>query len=143
MSEKKYKRSFFDKSLNFFCYMILAYFVVGEFSHLYRSLDTIDQSPELYEKHFSVSSTFPFVGSYFLMKPKDYNPKYHYPLVVVLHGAGSAHAYAAESLAQLEFRNIYPFFVMVPIAPNRAFWATPKDKNYQMVRNIPYPDHLP
>jgi len=54
----------------------------------------------------------------------------------------SSFRYAAEALARPEFRNKYPFFVMVPIAPKRAFWATPKDKAYQMKRNIPYPDHL-
>ena len=142
MSKQKPKRSLFDHFINIFCVLILLYFVVNEFSHLYRSLDTINVAPEKYERHYSLSSTFPFVGSYFLMKPKGYDPKYKYPLVVVLHGV-SKHAYAAEALAQDKFRNIYPFFVMVPIAPKRAFWATPKDKAYQMVRNIPYPDHMP
>ncbi len=139
----KRERSLGDKLINVFAFLILMFFVVNEFSHLYRSLHTIDIAPELYEHHHSVSSNFPFVGSYYLMKPKNYDPKYKYPLVIVLHGAGSNHAYAAEALATPSFRSKYPFFVMVPIAPKRAFWATPNDKAYQMQRNIPYPDHLP
>ena len=142
MSQEKPKRSLFDKVINVFAIVIIVVLTVNEFSHLWRSLDTINAAPEKYEHHYSLSSTFPFVGSYYLMKPKNYNPKYKCPLVVVLHGV-STHAYAAEELSKPKFRNTYPFFVMVPIAPKRAFWATPNDKAYQMVRNIPYPDHLP
>ncbi len=141
MSGKK-KRSLGDKLINAFAILILMFFVANEFSHLYRTLHTIDIAPDLYEHHYSTSSTFPFVGSYYLMKPKNYDPQYKYPLVVVLHGV-STRAYAAEALATPKFRSKYPFFVMVPIAPKRAFWATPNDKAYQMQRNIPYPDHLP
>ena len=142
MANAKNKSSLFDRLINVICVVILLFFVVNEFSHLYRSLVTIQASPDLYERHYTVSTTFPFVGSYFLMEPKNYNPKYSYPLVVVLHGV-STHAYAAEALANPQFRNRYPFFVMVPIAPKRAFWATPKDKAYRMKQNIPYPDSLP
>lgn len=138
----EYKRSFFDKTINIICYIIAVVFVINEYSHLYRSLDTIKAAPDLYERHYSFSATFPFAGSYFLMPPKNYNPKYKYPLIVDLHGV-STRSYAAEALASDAFRNTYPFFVMIPIAPTRAFWATPKDKAYRMVRNIPYPDHLP
>lgn len=142
MTKQKPKRGLMDQAINIFAVGILFLLAVNEFSHLWRSLDTIQMAPEKYEHHYSLSSTFPFVGSYYLMKPKDYNPKYRYPLVIALHGV-SKHAYAAEELAKDSFRNIYPFFVMVPIAPKRAFWATPQEKAYQMVRNIPYPDHLP
>ncbi len=76
------------------------------------------------------------------MEPKDYNPQYSYPLVVALHGV-SNNVYAAEALSSPTMRKKYPFFVMVPVAPKRAFWATPRDKAYQMKRNIPYADHLP
>ena len=143
MAKKKYKRSLFDKIINVICYVLLVFFSINEFSHLYRTLDTIDQAPNLYEKHYSLTGTFPFVGAYYLMKPEGYNPKYKYPLVIVLHGVGSPHAYAAEELAKPSFRNKYPFFVMVPIAPTRAFWLSTIDKNYRMPQNIPYPDHLP
>ncbi len=140
--EQKKKPSIMDRGITAFSYLIVIYFVISEFSHLYRGFDTIKQAPDLYEPHYSVSSTFPFVGRYFLMVPKDYNPKYKYPLVVSLHGV-SSHSYAAEELAREKFRNVYPFFVMVPIAPKRAFWMSPKDEAYRMPRNIPYPDHMP
>lgn len=142
MTQDKPKRSFFDRIINAICVLVLIGFVVNEFSHLYRTLKSIDDFPDLYQRRYTLNSTFPFVGSYFLMAPQNYDPRYKYPLVIVLHGV-SNHAYAAESLSQQSFRNRYPFFVMVPIAPKRAFWATPQDKQYQMARNIPYPDHLP
>ncbi len=142
MADQKPKRSLFDKSINLFCLLIIVWFCMGEISHLYRKLDTIKAAPGLYEHKYSLSSTFPFVGSYFLMQPENYDPKYKYPLVIALHGI-SKHAYAAAELAKPKFRNMYPFFVMVPIAPKRAFWASPKDKAYRMPQNIPYPDHLP
>lgn len=140
--KKHYKRSAFDKVINVICYVLLVYFSINEFSHLYRELDTIKKAPDLYERHYTFNSTFPFVGSYFLMKPEGYNPKYKYPLVIALHGV-SKHAYAAEQLATPKFRKRYTFFVMVPIAPVRAFWLSPKDKAYRMPQNIPYPDHFP
>ncbi|MEZ5815315.1 MAG: alpha/beta hydrolase-fold protein [Alphaproteobacteria bacterium] len=111
--------------------------------HLRSSLDTIRQNPDQYEHHYSFGLTFPFVGSYYLMKPENYDPAKQYPLVVALHGV-SKHAYPAEALAQPDFRKKYPFFIMVPIAPGQAFWATPKNKNYQMDQGaLPWPDHLP
>lgn len=142
MTDAKPTRTLFDRLINVFSIIIIIWFSAGEVSYLYRELDTIKAAPELYERHYSFSSTFPFVGSYFLMKPKNYDSKYKYPLVIALHGI-SKHAYAAASLARPKFRNIYPFFVMVPIAPKRAFWASPKDKAYRMPQNIPYADHLP
>lgn len=142
MEKSQPKRSFFDKAINVICIVILIYFVTDEFSHFYRTLKSIKENPLLYERHYSVSSVFPFVGRYFLMTPKNYDPQKRYPLVVALHGV-SVRTYAAESLAQPEFRKSYPVFVMVPIAPKRAFWATPQDKAYRMVNYLPYPDHLP
>ena len=142
MAGEKPERSLFDKFINIFAILIIIWFCAGEVSHLYRRLDTIKAAPELYARHYSLSATFPFVGSYFLMTPKNYDPKYKYPLVIALHGI-SKHAYAAAALARPKFRNIYPFFVMVPIAPKRACWASPKDKAYRMPQSIPYADHLP
>ena len=138
----KKKSSLLDQLINIVCVVIVLFFAVNEFSHLYRSIATIRATPDLYERNYTYSTTFPFVGRYFLMAPKNYDPKYSYPLVVVLHGV-STYAYAAEALANPKFRNRYPFFVMVPIAPKRAFWSSPKDKAYRMKQNIPYPDNLP
>lgn len=142
MAPKKPKRSTFDKIINGICIAILIYFAIDELSHLYRTPDSIKETPALYERYYSVSSVFPFVGSYFLMAPENYDPQKRYPLVIALHGV-STRIYAAESLAQPDFRKSYPVFVMVPVAPKRAFWATPQDKAYRMVNYLPYPDHLP
>jgi predicted peptidase len=142
MTPEKPKRSTFDKIINGICIAILIYAVIDEFSHFYRTLDSIKENTQLYERHYSVSSVFPFIGRYFLMTPENYDPQKRYPLVVALHGV-STRTYAAESLAQPIFRKAYPVFVMVPIAPKRAFWATPQDKAYRMVNYLPYPDHLP
>ncbi len=142
MARGNVQRSFMDKLINVIALLILAYFIIGEFSHLYRTVSPMKSAKNLYESHYVLSSTFPFVGRYLLMTPKGYDPKYKYPLVVALHGVGT-NVYAADQLAKKPYRNKYPFFVMVPIAPTRAFWATPEDKEYRMKRNIPYPDHLP
>lgn len=138
----KPKRSFFDHVINIIALLILGYFTLNEFSHLFRVPESIRNTPDKFERHYSLSWTFPFIGSYFLMIPEGYDPNYKYPLVVALHGV-SKRIYAAEGLAAPEFRKCYPVFVMVPVAPVRAFWATPKNKAYRMKRNIPYPDHLP
>lgn len=76
------------------------------------------------------------------MPPKDYTPDKSYPLVVALHRI-SKRVYAAEYLATEAFRTRYPAFVLVPIAPKRAFWESPKNKDYTFPRSIPYPDYLP
>lgn len=116
--------------------------VLNEMSHVFRMTATVAAARQLYERHNTWSSTFPFVGSYFLMKPEGYDPKRSYPLVVALHGVGNR-VYAAEALGSASFRKDFQVFVMVPVAPARAFWATPENPDYQMWRNIPYPDHLP
>lgn len=138
----RHKRSFTDHMINYISGLIIILFVVNEFSHVWRMPESISKSPILYEHHFSWSYTFPFIGSYFLIKPADYNPKKTYPLVVALHGV-SSRVYSAEELVKPEFRKAFPAFIMVPVAPARAFWATPENASYQMKRNIPYPDHLP
>lgn len=139
---KKSPWSAFDRTVHVVTVLILVGLAVNEFSHLYRVTATVAAAPQLYERHNTWSSTFPFVGSYFLMKPEGYDPKKSYPLVVALHGV-SSRIYAAEALASPGFRKSYPVFVMVPVAPQRAFWATPENPEYQMRRNIPYPDHWP
>ncbi|MEW8333804.1 MAG: hypothetical protein AB2692_22930, partial [Candidatus Thiodiazotropha sp.] len=86
MQKSKPKRSLFDHVINIIAVLILLYFVANEFSHLFRVPESVAKAPALYERHYSLSWSFPFVGSYFLMTPEDYYPKYKYPLVVALHG---------------------------------------------------------
>lgn len=139
---EKPKRSLYDRAINALAFLILIGAAINEFSHLYRVPVSMAAAPMLFERQTSWSGTFPFVGSYFLMTPEGYDSKRTYPLVVALHGI-SNRIYAAEALATPEFRKAYPVFVMVPVAPPRAFWATPENPEYQMQRSIPYPDHLP
>ena len=136
------KRSLFDRIVNALALLIIMGGIINEFSHLYRVPETVAAAPQLYERHYAPGMTLPFIGSYFLMTPEGYDPKRTYPLVVALHGI-SSRVYAAEALASPAFRKTYPVFVMVPLAPARAFWATPENPSYRMQRNIPYPDHLP
>jgi len=59
---------------------------------------------------------------YDIMKPKDYNPKKKYPLVLCLHGsAGSTQA--ARVLAEPTLRAKYPCFVLAPEALVGEAWG--------------------
>lgn len=142
MDKKKPKRSLFDNIIQWFAIAVLAYFAVNEFSHLYRTSESIVVHQDVYERHYNLTLNFPFVGSYFLMKPKDYDPKYKYPVVVVLQGI-SKRIYAAEYLAEENYRERYRAFVIVPVSPVRAFWEKPQNKEYSLPQMIPYPDHMP
>ncbi len=113
-----------------------------EDAHLSRRLSPITKRDALFKRYSVFTDTYPKESSYFLMSPHGYDPALEYPLVVELHGI-SDRAYATEALSSQGFRHKYPVFVMVPIAPKIAFWATPQNKAYQMQRNVPYPDHMP
>ena len=139
---KRRKKSFFDWVIEIICFGILAYFVINEFSHIYRTPSSFQSAETTYSRHYNLSTTFPFVGSYFLMVPEDYDTRYKYPLVVALHGI-SDRVYAAEYLAEDKFRTRFKAFVLVPIAPKRAFWETPEDETFSLPQFIPYPDHMP
>lgn len=145
MSEEKKqkpKKSLFDHAINIICILILGYFVCNEFSHLYRNLDSAITHKDKFSRHYTLSTSFPFVGSYYLALPENYNPKYKYPLAISLHGIGTR-AYSAEVLMSATNRKRFPFFVMMPLAPPRAFWGTPENSNYALPRMLWFPDHLP
>lgn len=61
--------------------------------------------------------------TYFLMKPRDYDDEQTYPLVLALHGRGG-NTTAANVLAGRAMREAYPCFVMAPVSPRPARWAT-------------------
>ena len=63
---------------------------------------------------------------YYLMAPKKYDAKRKYPLVVALHGRGGSTT-AADVLGRKKLREQYPCFVMAPMSPRPASWASPKD----------------
>ncbi|MEC7582849.1 MAG: prolyl oligopeptidase family serine peptidase [Planctomycetota bacterium] len=61
--------------------------------------------------------------TYFLMKPRDYDEEQAYPLVLALHGRGGSTT-AATTLAGRAMRKAYPCFVLAPVSPRPARWAT-------------------
>jgi predicted peptidase len=67
---------------------------------------------------------------YRLMKPKDYDPKRKYPLVLFLHGAGERGddnqaqlKWGAEDFASETNRSKHPCFVVVPQCPHDEQWV--------------------
>lgn len=79
-----------------------------------------------YERHVHIGWRFPFVTSYFLMAPENYQPdKYTYPVVLMLHGT-SRHMYGGKVLAHPLMRKSFPAFVLIPIAPFGFTWALPE-----------------
>lgn len=122
--------------------MILLFCAVNEFSYLYRAPQSVAQNRHLYSRHYNLTARLPFVGSYFLMAPETIESGTACPAVVVLRGI-SRRVYAAEYLAQQDYRRRYPAYVIVPSLPERAFWIRPRDGDYAPPQMIPYPDHMP
>jgi predicted peptidase len=59
---------------------------------------------------------------YDIMKPKDYDPKKKYPVVLCLHGSGGS-TQAARVLAKPRLRAKYPSFVLAPEALVGEAWG--------------------
>jgi predicted peptidase len=67
---------------------------------------------------------------YRLLKPKDYDAKQKYPLVVFLHGAGERGddnskqlVHGMKDFSSDENRTKYPAFVLAPQCPNNQKWV--------------------
>ncbi|MCX7015912.1 MAG: prolyl oligopeptidase family serine peptidase [Candidatus Sumerlaeota bacterium] len=60
---------------------------------------------------------------YWLMTPKDYDPKEKYPLLLALHGSGGT-TQAPSALGTDEMREKHRWFVMAPKAPEGWSWAS-------------------
>lgn len=111
---------------------ILFWIVAGLLAAFYVHIIFFPRSPFLprdasykpFERHYHFSARFPFVTSYFLMLPKDYDPEKRYPLVMLLHGV-SRHMAAGKALKMRDRRKAYPFIVFIPIAPPAHHWAVP------------------
>jgi predicted peptidase len=144
MAQKKQKKkSSSDFLINILCLLILFGFVYNEFSYAFAQKTPIKEKTNLFERHVTQGSAFPFLTPYYLLKPESYDPKIPYPVVVVLYGA-SGNAYPAYALSSSEFRNRYPAFVLVPIAPKRSYWSRPKDlTSIGLPRSLNYPDFMP
>lgn len=112
-----------------FLFLLCAVSLVAFYVHIFF----LPRSPFLprsesyapFERHYHLSTRFPFVTSYFLMLPKDYDPaKWRYPVVMFLHGV-SRHMAGGKHLKIPERRNRYPVIVYIPIAPPLHYWAGP------------------
>jgi predicted peptidase len=75
---------------------------------------------DAFEAH-EFQSRHKIVIPYRLLRPRSYEPKMKYPLVVVFHGSGAIGrdnvqqlGLLAKSWAQAEYREKYPCFVLVP-----------------------------
>lgn len=98
---------------------------------------------QLYEKHYLPVAAPPFVISYYLLVPENYDPAYKYPLVLALRGV-SDYVYGGIFLASPEFRKRYPAFVVIPIVSKRSVWAETENKSYALPRKgIKFPDAVP
>lgn len=92
---------------------------------------------EPFEKHVLVSEHMPFVSTYFLMVPENYQPeKYSYPLVMMLHGAGNQ-MNGAKFLAHPQMRRKYPAFVLIPFTPQGYGWAYPETADKKHTEALP------
>jgi predicted peptidase len=67
---------------------------------------------------------------YRLLRPRDYDAKKKYPLVIFLHGAGERGSdnekqlrHGANDFASDEIMTKYPAFVMVPQCPDNEKWS--------------------
>ena len=75
-----------------------------------------------FERHYYVTGMFPFVTSYLLFTPKDYDASRKYPLVLALHGA-SKHSEGANAASGDEVQQLCDCFVLLPMAPPYRAWA--------------------
>jgi predicted peptidase len=75
-----------------------------------------------FERHYRLIGSFPFVTSYFLFTPKDYDPARNYPLVLSLHGA-SKRSFEAFHLTKQATQQANECFVLLPMAPPYWGWA--------------------
>ncbi len=90
------------------------------------------QAMEEYEARTFVNADGLQLGSR-LLKPRSYDPKKKYPLVLMLHGAderGSDNSaplkHGASTFLKPEWREKYPCFVLVPQCPAEQTWSAVK-----------------
>jgi hypothetical protein len=123
------QRTILDHVISAVCVSILIFAICNEYRHIYKPDSPMAEYTALYEKRMSLTKTPPFILSYYILFPPDYDPDQKYPLVLVLHGV-SDYAYAGYFLAHPEFRRAYPAFVLVPFKSQRSAWAKPDDERY-------------
>jgi len=100
----------------------LAFFAIYVFvSARYPSDPALEQT-QSFERHYHPLTAFPFLTTYLLFTPKDYDSSRKYPLVLSLHGA-SKRSYEALHLSLEETQRAQECFVLLPMAPPYWGWA--------------------
>jgi len=92
------------------------------------TLPAADDHRDRFEPRTYVAGDFSL--PYRLLKPKGYDPKQKYPLVIFLHGAGERGSdnekqllHGMNDFASDEIMNKYPAFVMAPQCPAGQQWG--------------------
>ena len=101
----------------------IAIYAIIAYSAVRYPLEPALEATPLYERNYVAIGGWPFVTSYLLYKPVDYDPTRKYPLVLSLHGA-SKRSYEAFYLAQDAIQQKRDCFVLVPMAPPYRPWAS-------------------
>lgn len=127
-AKTKKKKGFLSRNFDFLLILLLILPVYYLYSLYYPAspFEPRNESYAPYERHYHFDWRFPFVMSYFLMVPENYQPEKHtYPVVMMLHGDGRR-VNGGKFLAQPVMRENFPFFVVIPIMPFGYTWAYPQ-----------------
>ena len=103
----------------FFCMIFICISVTSA-----SAFELMGNKTDLFDKENYHSYTGLASMEYYLLTPRNYDPKKTYPLVVTLHGA-SGHSYGAYALADPDRRKKYPAFVLVPVISGLTSWTLP------------------
>lgn len=82
------------------------------------------ENTEKFQRHYRLTESFPFLTSYLLLTPPNYDPKRSYPLILALHG-GYKRSAAAFVAAGWQFQDRNKAFVLMPMALLGQAWAEP------------------
>jgi len=102
-----------------FLLAIAAVYVLGTVRY---PLEPALEQTQAFERHYYLTDMFPFVTSYLLFTPKDYDPSRKYPLLLALHGA-SKHSEGANAATREDVQKVCDCFVLMPMAPPYRAWA--------------------
>jgi len=102
-----------------FLLAIVAVYVYGTVRY---PLEPVLAQTQAFERHYYATGMFPFVTSYLLFTPKDYDASRKYPLVLALHGA-SKRSQGANAASSDDVQKICDCFVLMPMAPPYRAWA--------------------
>jgi predicted peptidase len=120
-------KRFFTKSMLlkvlFQAGILLAILAIYVYATVRYPLEPAMEQTQAFERHYHAIGTFPFVTSYFLFTPKDYDASRKYPLALALHGA-SKRCEGASAASGDDVQQICECFVLMPMAPAYQGWAT-------------------